>query len=530
MFRAVDAELLDQRLKVVVPVALARMLKPRERFLSGVYRRKIALLCINTSYRVACEVFNEMSLRKERNEEMSLSTLIRDFQEEGQHVREAKKALCLKILAENNINPDTLSYKGEAWPEEWQEPKDCFLTVTGNDPLPSLIDDWNPSNPQMPGPDIEVGEEEPKCGEKEEKERVKKIYSEPDTDTFVPKRRRRTTRYEIAPEDMAWACNGYVDWLNAHIKHDQCKILQPWVLEKDPSRVVYISIDAVFVDQQCEKHVKGGKPEMKLKKDRISHWNTAIEFDNLRYCITAATRFEAMQQLLAVLLANQLMDRHFVFFADGEVEIFDDVKSYFGWRVNTLILDWYHVVEKVFQRLSMAIFHTRVTDPRAPVENYKQKSRQDEEKTKKETSLSVLYARRVCSILWAGNVEEAIKYLDNIDPKVIKNKEQIDKLIDYLNRKKEWIVCYALRKRAGLRNSSNGSEGANNELVAQRQKDDDMSWRDEGSTSNSNMSCLFANHEETLWFCHHQVTYTVPDDVRQQAKAEQKRQVHGKIQ
>ena len=55
---------------------------------------------------------------------------------------------------------------------------------------------------------------------------------------------------------------------------------------------VYIAIDAVYVVEQSKNHIKGGKPEMKTKKTRIGHWNISVEFDGLRYCVTALTRKE----------------------------------------------------------------------------------------------------------------------------------------------------------------------------------------------------------------------------------------------
>ena len=448
----------QRRKQIAVSARLARTLKPNERFLTSMYRKAVAKLCISAPFRSAWDVFNEMTLRKEQDHCISLSTFIQDFIGDGQAVRKAKQALAAKILEDNGMDPKTLKFKNGTWPEAWQEPKDIMITVTGNDPIPALIHSWDPANPKLEGPDMVIEEEEATEDQKKEKERILELYSEPDTDSFIPRRKRRTTRYEAPSEDIEWICNGYVDWLNNNTKHDECKILQTWILEKGSSRTVYLSIDAVYVVQQSETHVKGGKPEMKLKKDRIGHWNIAVEFDNCRYYITASTRFEAFQQLFAVLISNNLMDRHFVFFADGEKEIFDDVETYFAGRNSTLMLDWYHIVEKVFQRLSSALIHKMVPDPRSPAENYKQKSRQDEKKKQKDTALSVLYARRVCSILWVGNVAVAKEYLQHIDPKLIKNQDAIDKLIQYLDNKKEWITCYALRKRAGLRNSSNGSE------------------------------------------------------------------------
>ena len=515
----VEVEMLRRRITVLVPAALARTLEPRDRFKTANYRKRVDSLCINVPLRKAWETFNDLTLRTERGYMVPFQTFVWDFRRDGQVVRKGKQSLAVTILVGNTINPETLKrVKGE-WPAEWTVMKVVLVTITGNEPLPisSLIHDWDPGNPGLPVPDIVLFEESQLSQEKE-KEALEQVYSEPDTDPFLPRRKRRKTRVEASAEDMEGICNGYVDWLNRQQKHDECKILYAWIVEKGSEFCVYIAIDAVYVNEQSASHVNGGKSELKTKKTRVVHWNVCVEFDNLRYLLTASTLKEVFQQLMAFLIVNGLMDRYFVFFADGEAVIFEYVETYFGWHAYTCILDWFHITEKVFQRLSSAIKAVRVDDPRSPVEFYKQGEKAGQEKQRKQTSLSVLYARRACSILWVGNVEEAKSYLRRIDPSVIKNQEAIDKLIEYLDNKKEWIVCYALRKRAGLRNSSNGSEGGNDILVADRQKDDDMSWREEGSTSAASLACLFANGEQNAWYSTGELTYKVPDEKRNAAR------------
>ncbi|RZB31096.1 MAG: hypothetical protein AEth_00779, partial [Candidatus Argoarchaeum ethanivorans] len=64
----------------------------------------------------------------------------------------------------------------------------------------------------------------------------------------------------------------------------------------------------------------------------------------------------------------------------------------------------------------------------------------------------------------------------SIDPSNIKAEFRIVKLIEYLKRNKPRIPNYELRKRLGLRNSSNIGEKMNDLLVSNRQKDNGMSW------------------------------------------------------
>ena len=124
------------------------------------------------------------------------------------------------------------------------------------------------------------------------------------------------------------------------------------------------------------------------------------------------------------------------------------------------------------------------------------------------------------SMLWVGNVEEAEDYIKNIDPSLIQNKEAIDELLTYLQNKGKYITCYALRKRAGLRNASNIVESANRRMVSGRQKHRGMLWSDAGSDAITSLTVLFMNHEETLWFYQHEVTFAMePCEKPQQKQA-----------
>ena len=57
--------------------------------------------------------------------------------------------------------------------------------------------------------------------------------------------------------------------------------------------------------------------------------------------------------------------------------------------------------------------------------------------------------------LWAGNVNDAVIYLKNLDHKFIKNTQHLEDAIEYLERKQPYIPCYALMSSLDYRNSSN---------------------------------------------------------------------------
>lgn len=102
-------------------------------------------------------------------------------------------------------------------------------------------------------------------------------------------------------------------------------------------------------------------------------------------------------------------------------------------------------------------------------------------------------------MLWAGNVDEAITYLESIPKNTIKDQQRLDETIDYLKRRKPHIPCYALRSLLGYRNSSNPAEKANDRVVAVRQKHNGMSWSSIGSSSLALITALELNNELSTW-------------------------------
>ena len=429
VFLKANIEMLKMRLPLILPAELVHSLSINGRFMTSAYRRKVSLLCTYVSYRISHRVFNELTGRDDHGCPVPLQTFVSDFIREGQAIRRGKQKLAQEILLQYGFDLDLNYIKDTEVPKEWNNKGDMMVTITGNDPLPLLIDDWDENNPGLEPPDeiIESDQEETKSTETEY---ARKLYSEPDMKKFVPVKRRRRTRVQVPEEEIEEICNNYVDWFDSLGQEQACKIIRPWIIEKNSDDIVYIMIDAVYVTEQSGTHVKGGKPEAKKKKEKIHHWNIAVEVDGLRYALTAIERLEVYQQLFAFLLVNDLMSRYFMFMIDGENTIFDDIKKYFGsWKLYTILLDWYHIEEKVIQKLSVAIIHKMVPDPRA------------EEGEKKNTALSNLFARKVLSILWVGNVPEAKAYCRNIDPKLIKNQKALDELITYFTNKGEYMRC-----------------------------------------------------------------------------------------
>ena len=178
--------------------------------------------------------------------------------------------------------------------------------------------------------------------------------------------------------------------------------------------------------------------------------------------------------LIAFLLYNDLLGYRLQFFVDGQRTLQAAILKAFSWYRNIgLILDWYHLEKKSKMQLSMAM-----------------KGRDIRNRVLKELT----------HLLWYGLVDKAIEFLRGIDNGSIKSKEELERLVDYLERSKPYVPCYAARKELGLRNSSNIGEKMNDLVVSNRQKHNGMSWSRPGSVALASVTALVRNKEYQKWF------------------------------
>ena len=459
------------------------------RVLSSCYQERIAFLATKMSFRNAVAVFNVMTRREGTADELSLATFSSDVECVGARLIAYKESLAAAILSEHHFSPDTGLFHGNELPPEYKTAPHKTITIR-----PSEIMGYSEESFSKefldPGPGPAEGD-----------------FSKPDMEEYPTVKVRRTSRKSLTPGEAEKACREYVLHNNNRGRDINKWVLRPFEFEADSSEVLYISIDAVLVPEQCESRLAGGKSRQKDKKTFISHWNIRLEFDNTHYSVTSADKDEAYRETLAVILKNHLYTKYIVFFTDGEKCIFDDIDRYFSAWEHTIYLDWFHLQEKVFSLMTMIIKAERVVDPHGKTEYYKRGSRKGEIKSQEKTSLSRLYARELCLILWYGNTPEALTYLANINPDVVKSQYWLDELIAYIRNKKQWITCFALRKKAGLRNSSNGVESQNMVTVSNRQKKKGMSWRKRGSAVLASLTALFDNREAADWFYNHQFSF-----------------------
>lgn len=249
-------------------------------------------------------------------------------------------------------------------------------------------------------------------------------------------------------------------------------------IEESADRCCYVSIDDILVKHQKDNKIPGYKKEHKF----ISKTVVNIQYEGKDYTITAPELDQAMKLTFAYLLINHLLeDSRLIFFSDGATCIFDAIRLYFSFREYTVILDWFHLKKKCDQYLSMGIKGS--------------KKEKNEIKDK------------LVSILWSGNVGKAIQYIKAINKKNVKNKEQLDMLVGYMERKKTYIPCYAMRKKFGLRNSSNPVEKDNDRVVAVRQKNNGMSWSEVGSNALAIITAADIGNELYTWIFKRTITF-----------------------
>ena len=239
---------------------------------------------------------------------------------------------------------------------------------------------------------------------------------------------------------------------------------------EDPEQTVNISADDVVVDRQASN--RPDSPE-KGQKKRVSNTVVHVQQGKKTYIINDACIKGALKLLMGFLFANTLTGLYqFVFFTDGAADLNDPINAMFGFLPYKIILDWHHLLEKVKQRLSLAM------------KGYKMRN---------------AFLDELQPLLWKGDVAGVIAKLAGLPDDQIKSSSDVTKLIEYLKRNQKYIPCYMLRAKLGLWNSSNRVENANGRVVSFRQKARGMSWSREGSTGLASVSAATINGELGNW-------------------------------
>lgn len=295
----------------------------------------------------------------------------------------------------------------------------------------------------------------------------------------------------------------FVEDYNSQKADPSMQIRGTFTFEDPSARYCYIATDDVLVHHQKKRTVfRNGRECTSSKGTWIYHTVAYIEADNLIYVMEARSQFMAYACILAFLLNNALTDRFLVFFTDGEETLKTLADSVFSNWPHVCYIDYYHLIDHLKGIFSRAFRPGKVVDESKPVEYFKNGKIKKGSVTR--VTRSIAHLEKVKSMLWAGNMNAAIDYLEGLkgssELKGNEGEAKINEAITYLNNKRDRIVCFAIRKHLGLRNSSNSVEISNNVLVARRQKKKGRSWSSDGSFALSATTAVFVNGEAERYF------------------------------
>ncbi len=278
---------------------------------------------------------------------------------------------------------------------------------------------------------------------------------------------RQQTLVTLPPEQVApaiQACAPEPEWV-AEMQNNP-------VSYEDPAHSASVSLDDVCVKRQKATRKKSEEPAEERKRvyNTIAH----IAHTGKSYIINGQGVANVLRLVLAFLLRNHLLTYNLLFFVDGQRTLYTTILCAFAWLSSfQIILDWYHLEKRCKEQLSMALKGRVIRN----------------------TLLDELLP-----CLWHGCVDRAIALLQSVDSTKIKNQKALADLIGYLERNRPYIPCYSVRKRLGLRNSSNRGEKANDLVVSDRQKHKGMSWSKPGSVALAAVTALVRNQEYKRWF------------------------------
>jgi hypothetical protein len=255
---------------------------------------------------------------------------------------------------------------------------------------------------------------------------------------------------------------------------------------EQPAETVNISIDDVVVKQQKPQRTSADEAHELVEGTEKSHGrkyvhNTVahLQHQEQSYCITGQGVPAVLRIVLGYLLTNGVLGCRLQFFVDGQKTLQAAILRAFAWFGNLgMLLDWYHLEDKCARQLSLAMKGAVLRNE----------------------ALSALSA-----LLWCGRVDSAKAFLQSLPEADLKKPDEIRVLIGYLERHRPYLPCYAVRKRLGLRNSSNIGEKMNDLLVSARQKHNGMSWSAGGSIALVALEALKRNHEYQHWFEYHEI-------------------------
>ena len=240
---------------------------------------------------------------------------------------------------------------------------------------------------------------------------------------------------------------------------------------------VLVLSDGIQVKQQKEEREAGGAREAVVTKRRVNTdvWQVEQADGNFVTLVSGlgeqAPVVERVQQVIAQEYGERESALPIVALSDGAKSIRCDLLAIFG-VVVTVILDWYHLEEKVWNLMSMI-------------------ARNKEEKEK--------HSPAILGQLWRGQVSAAREYLRSAV--VARNIEKLQELEGYLAKHESEIIDYERRKECGKAIGSGRIEKCVDQVIGARQKHKGMSWSKSGSQALGILkTCEMNGDWERLWF------------------------------
>jgi hypothetical protein len=260
---------------------------------------------------------------------------------------------------------------------------------------------------------------------------------------------------------------------------------------EDPAQSTNVAIDDIEVKKQKAHRAAPASeaplaPSGRGKRPKVANTVARIDQGQKHFTLSGSGIGQVLRFVLAFLLHNGLLNGRVQFFTDGYQSLQNTIVACFAWHPGVrLLLDWYHLVKKFKEDLSLAC---------------------------RGRTLRNRHLRPLLRLLWYGLVEEARHYLATIPTDELKNAAPLARLESYLDRNERSIPCYALRSQLGLRNASSPVESANNEVTARRQKRNGMSWSKPGSHALTALSVLVCNRCHERWVREHTILLEFVDE------------------
>jgi hypothetical protein len=159
-------------------------------------------------------------------------------------------------------------------------------------------------------------------------------------------------------------------------------------------------------------------PEASTPRSRPQVANTVARIEQgskKRFTLSGSSLGQVLRFVLAFLLTNNLLGGRVHVFTDGYKSLQQTILAFFAWHPRVwLLLDWYHLVKKFKEDLSLACRGRTIRNQ---------------------------HLRPLIRYLWYGLVTEAQQYLATIPANDLKDTAPIERLQQYLDRNENAIPC-----------------------------------------------------------------------------------------